>query len=92
MRKAYPFLRDSHVDPEVFEMTRSYQVMLPLMLACTTGSVTAHAADMPLVSVRALARNRQDAGDDAQHLSPFSDGTQKQVRLDELVRRKIRLT
>ncbi len=61
----------------IFEMTLSYQVVLPLMLACITGYVTAHAAGAPSVYARALARNRQDAGDDAQHLPAPSDGTQK---------------
>ena len=61
----------------IFEMTLSYQVVLPLMLACITGYVTAHAAGAPSVYARALARNRQDAGDDAQHLRVPSDDTQK---------------
>jgi CIC family chloride channel protein len=61
----------------IFEMTLSYQVVLPLMLACITGYVTAHAAGAPSVYARALARNRQDAGDDARHLPSPSDSTQK---------------
>jgi CIC family chloride channel protein len=67
----------------IFEMTLSYQVVLPLMLACITGYVTAHAAGAPSVYARALARNQEDARDDAQHLQPSSpevspsDSTQK---------------
>ncbi|WP_347316079.1 chloride channel protein, partial [Ralstonia pseudosolanacearum] len=44
----------------IFEMTLSYQVVLPLMLACITGYVTAHATGAPSVYARALARNRDD--------------------------------
>ncbi|CAJ0787084.1 Voltage-gated ClC-type chloride channel ClcB [Ralstonia condita] len=57
----------------IFEMTLSYQVVLPLMLACITGYVTAHATGAPSVYARALARNR----DDAQHLPSASEATQK---------------
>jgi len=59
----------------IFEMTLSYQVVLPLMLACITGYVTAHTAGAPSVYARALARNRDEAQRGAPESS--SDGTQK---------------
>ncbi|KMW45714.1 MULTISPECIES: ClcB-like voltage-gated chloride channel protein [Ralstonia] len=69
----------------IFEMTLSYQVVLPLMLACITGYVTAHAAGAPSVYARALAQNKKEAGEDTNSAqspsSPVSsmppDGTQK---------------
>ena len=42
----------------IFEMTLSYQVVLPLMLACMTGYVTANAAGAPSVYARSLARDQ----------------------------------
>lgn len=69
----------------IFEMTLSYQVVLPLMLACITGYVTAHAAGAPSVYSRALAQNKGEAREDAgsaqntasSALSSSVDSTQK---------------
>ncbi|MDR7946227.1 ClcB-like voltage-gated chloride channel protein [Achromobacter aegrifaciens] len=43
----------------IFEMTLSYEVMLPLMLACITGYVIAHRIRPDSVYAKSLARNRR---------------------------------
>ncbi|MGY6272594.1 ClcB-like voltage-gated chloride channel protein [Achromobacter denitrificans] len=43
----------------IFEMTLSYEVMLPLMLACVTGYVIAHRIRPDSVYAKSLARNRR---------------------------------
>ncbi len=43
----------------IFEMTLSYEVMLPLMLACVTGYVVAHRIRPDSVYAKSLASNRR---------------------------------
>ena len=43
----------------IFEMTLSYEVMLPLMLACVTGYVVAHRIRADSVYAKSLASNRR---------------------------------
>ncbi|MGE8620493.1 MAG: chloride channel protein, partial [Achromobacter spanius] len=43
----------------IFEMTLSYEVMLPLMLACITGYVIAHRIRPESVYAKSLANNRR---------------------------------
>lgn len=43
----------------IFEMTLSYEVMLPLMLACVTGYVVAHRIRSDSVYAKSLASNRR---------------------------------
>jgi CIC family chloride channel protein len=43
----------------IFEMTLSYEVMLPLMLACITGYVVAHRIRPESVYAKSLANNRR---------------------------------